>query len=181
MYRLIGIVIGVLGLSLAAQAEIYRTVDANGNVTFSDSPSKNSQRVQLPPLAIIPSMSPEEIARANGTKDKEVPASRPASYKLSFVSPVPNQTFQKPADTIDVAVALEPDLAAGDRLILSMNGNSLGDGQSTALATESLDRGAQTITARVVASTGKIMGEQSVTVFVQQPSKLMQNQAAPKR
>ncbi len=34
MYRLIGIVVGVLGLSLAAQAEIYRTVDANGNVTL---------------------------------------------------------------------------------------------------------------------------------------------------
>lgn len=178
MYRLIGIVIGVLGLSLAAQAEIYRMVDANGNVTFTDSPSKNAQRVQLPPLSIVPSLSPEDIARANG-KEKEAPAARPVSYKLSFISPEANQTFQKPADTIEVAVAVEPELTAGDRLILSSNGNSLGEGQSSALATEALDRGAHTITARVVASTGKVLGEQSVTVFVQQPTKL--NRAAPKR
>jgi hypothetical protein len=101
------------------------------------------------------------------------------SYKLSFISPEANQTFQKPADTIEVAVAVEPELTAGDRLILSSNGNSLGEGQSSALATEALDRGAHTITARVVASTGKVLGEQSVTVFVQQPTKL--NRAAPKR
>lgn len=180
MYRLIGIVIGVLGLSLAAQAEIYRMVDANGNVTFTDSPSKNAQRVQLPPLSIVPSLSPEDMARANG-KEKEAPAARPVSYKLSFISPEANQTFQKPADTIEVAVAVEPELTAGDRLILSSNGNSLGEGQSSALATEALDRGAHTITARVVASTGKVLGEQSVTVFVQQPSKNTPNRPTPKR
>jgi hypothetical protein len=64
----------ILGLilllpAMAAQAEIYRSVDAKGNVLFSDVPAPKAERVRLPPLSIIPGMSPEDMARANGSND----------------------------------------------------------------------------------------------------------------
>lgn len=163
-----------------AYAEIYRTVDAQGRVTFSDSPTKNSERVQLPPLSIVRGMTADEIARANARPDAADNKARPVSYRLNFVSPNANQVFQKPMDSIEIAVSTEPSLAAGDRVVLSMNGQALGDTQSTAVASENLERGAQAIVAKVLALNGKVMGEQSVTVFIQQPTKLNANRPKPK-
>lgn len=38
-----------------AQAEIYKTVDADGHVTYSSAPTKGSKKVDLGPLTIVPS------------------------------------------------------------------------------------------------------------------------------
>jgi hypothetical protein len=38
-----------------AQAEIYKTVDADGHVTYSSAPIKGSKKVDLGPLTIVPS------------------------------------------------------------------------------------------------------------------------------
>jgi hypothetical protein len=38
-----------------AQAEIYKTVDADGHVTYSSVPTKGSKKVDLGPLTIVPS------------------------------------------------------------------------------------------------------------------------------
>jgi hypothetical protein len=38
-----------------AQAEIYKTVDADGHVTYSSAPTKGSKKIDLGPLTIVPS------------------------------------------------------------------------------------------------------------------------------
>jgi len=38
-----------------AQAEIYKSVDADGHVTYSSTPTKGSKKVDLGPLTIVPS------------------------------------------------------------------------------------------------------------------------------
>lgn len=38
-----------------AQAEIYKTVGADGHVTYSSSPTKGSKKLDLEPLTIVPS------------------------------------------------------------------------------------------------------------------------------
>ena len=43
-----------LPLTLAAQGEIYKVVDKDGNVTFTDQrPSDTAQPMDLPPLSVI--------------------------------------------------------------------------------------------------------------------------------
>lgn len=52
LYRFL--ILSVLCHVGAAQAEIYKRVDANGHVTYSSTPLKGSQKLQLAPLQTMP-------------------------------------------------------------------------------------------------------------------------------
>lgn len=172
-----GLLLPVLLLSGVAQAEIYRSVDERGNVTFSDTPKRNAERVNLPPLSIIPGMNPEDIARANQADARQSRVNRPTRYQVSFSSPTAGQVLFKPQDTLEVAVNTDVPLAAGDRIVVSLAGRVLGE--SASVATESLDRGEHTLVARVVTEDGRMLGENSVSFNVQQPSSLAPNRRPP--
>lgn len=169
------LVSGVFGA--AAQAEIYRSVDERGNVTFSDTPKRNAERVNLPPLSIIPGMNPDDIARANRVEPRQARANRPTRYQVSFSSPTAGQVLLKPQDTLEVAVNTDVPLAAGDRILVSLAGRALGE--SASVATENLDRGEHTLVARVVTEDGRMLGESSVSFVVQQPTSLAPNRRKP--
>ena len=83
----------------------------------------------------------------------------------------------KPQDTLEVAVTTDVALAAGDRIVVSLAGRSLGE--SASVATESLDRGEHTLVARVVTEDGRMLGESSVSFTVQQPTALAPNRRKP--
>ncbi|MEQ1590329.1 MAG: DUF4124 domain-containing protein [Gallionella sp.] len=50
-------------LPLTGQAEIYKTIDADGHVTYSSSPTKGSKKIFLEPL---PTMAPPSAAPQRG-------------------------------------------------------------------------------------------------------------------
>lgn len=53
-----------------AHAEIYKIIDANGKITYSNIPAKGAQRLNLEPLSSIPSSAPSgrpRSAAANST------------------------------------------------------------------------------------------------------------------
>ena len=55
----------VLGLlvSLAATAtEIYRWIDADGNVVFSDTPIEGAEKIEIAPLPTLPAARPAPAA-----------------------------------------------------------------------------------------------------------------------
>lgn len=175
--RWVGLLLSVLLLNGLVHAEIYRSVDERGNVTFSDTPKRNAERVNLPPLSIIPGMNPDDIARANQVESRQARTNRPTRYQVSFSSPTAGQILQKPQDTLEIAVSTDVPLAAGDRVVVSLAGRSLGENAS--VATESLDRGEHTVVARVVTEDGRMLGESSVSFNVQQPSRQAPNRRKP--
>ena len=82
--RISGILLGtaVLGFCFAsqsqAQSQVYRSTDAEGNVTFSDQPTANSEKEVIPPTNVgdsveVPPPSPEPVAEPK-TVAKEPPA-----------------------------------------------------------------------------------------------------------
>jgi hypothetical protein len=159
----------MLLVGTTVHAEIYRMVDGQGNVTFTDTPVKGAQRMQLPPLSIVPGLTPEQIAQANGQTAAAEP-SRVLSYRLSVVAPKANQTFIKPNDTIEIGAVTQPQLANGDRVVILFNGKPLGEGNSAAVPTESLDRGEHRVVVQVVSGAGRVMTSEERVVYVQQPT-----------
>ncbi len=156
------------GMPLFAQAAIYKTVDAQGNVSFSDAPSSGAQIVNLPPLPIIPSLSQDQISNALAGSTASKPQ-RPGRYQVSFTAPSTDQVIRKGEGTIEVSVALKPALFAGDQVQLLLDGKALTMGTEASVATEDLDRGQHLVTARVSSPEGKLLGEASVPVNIQQP------------
>ena len=157
-----------LVMSSVAQAAIYKTTDAKGNVVYTDSPSKEAKTVDLPPLSIVPSLSAEQIAQANATNQA---TAQPAAirYQLKFAQPGAEQTVRKP-DPIGVVVNVQPALANGDNLSILLDGIVVANGNGVTISTEHMDRGAHSLAARVTNSAGKVVSEVSTTVYVQQNS-----------
>ena len=58
----------------------------------------------------------------------------------------------------------------GDRVVILFNGKPLGEGNSAAVPTESLDRGEHRVVVQVVSGAGRVMTSEERVVYVQQPT-----------
>jgi len=46
--------LALFSVSFTAQSELYKYVDKSGNVTYSNIPLKDAQKLELPPLTVVP-------------------------------------------------------------------------------------------------------------------------------
>jgi len=102
-------------LSLAAHAEIYKQVDAEGHVTYSNVPTKGAAKLDLEPLSVIPATKP----KAAGT---------PAGF------PKVDAETQKKRD--DTRQKLLEDELAGEQKLLAEAQKALKDGEAVRLGDE---------------------------------------------
>lgn len=168
MKRLIRIALGVsailcVNLSMAA---VYKSVDSNGNVIYSDAPSKNAREINLPPISIVPSLSPVDVARAGEIPDPK-PQAQVTQYQLNFVSPLPDQVVRKP-ESVGVNVNSIPALSNGDMMTILLDGVVIAHGNAATVSTENLDRGVHSLSVRVMNTAGQVISQSSTSLNVQQ-------------
>ena len=53
-----------------AAAEVYRNVDAQGNVTFSDEPSEGSEAVQVKPVTTVTLPKPQNVRETEKLREE---------------------------------------------------------------------------------------------------------------
>ena len=65
--------LALFSISLIAQSEVYKYVDKNGNITYSDARLDNSQKLELPPLTVVPrtNREREETQAPESVTDKD--------------------------------------------------------------------------------------------------------------
>lgn len=168
MKALIHIALGLSAILVAnvSVAAVYKSVDANGNVVYSDEPSKNAKEISLPPISIVPSLTPVDLARASTVQDP-TPQPRVTQYQLSFVSPLPDQVIRKP-DSVNVTVNSVPALANGDVMTILLDGVVIANGNSATVSTENLDRGTHSLAARVMNANGQVVNQSSSSLNILQ-------------
>jgi Domain of unknown function (DUF4124) len=54
----------LFSFSCTTQSEVYKHVDENGNVTYSNTPLEDSKKLSLPPLIVMPGTDLESKSRA---------------------------------------------------------------------------------------------------------------------
>ncbi|WP_410211432.1 DUF4124 domain-containing protein [Aquirhabdus sp.] len=157
----------ILMMSCHTQAAVYKKVDADGNVSFSDVPDKSAQLINVAPLSTVAALSPEQIAKTLKRDDTVQPAgNRAENYTLTIISPTPDQTFQRAADAFSANVQVQPDLKNGDRLVLLVDGKTSSD----QIPAGELDRGTHQFEAKVLSSNGRVLTSKVVSFNVQQSS-----------
>ena len=163
------LILAGLTLSLAAASqEIYRWVDKDGIVHYSDQP--DSPNAEL--ISVIESNSYEgEEATPDSSDPAADSAPEVSSYgSLSMVQPSPNQVFFG-ADAVVTAVAeLQGSLQPGHSVVFSLNGDQR---PSEGLATEfsGLARGTYYVSATILDQNGTpVISSQQTTFHVRQPS-----------
>ena len=161
-----------LALTGLANAQIYKSVDANGVVTFSDTPPKDSQTKveQIETPATVNAMQATPIAPADSEErdGNEVGIDR----VIGIVSPTDNATIPMGAGIFDVAVDTTPELGDSESVELYLDEEKVGEAQTELTWTLNyVIRGAHKLEAKWVTEDGAILAtSEPITVFVLRPS-----------
>lgn len=157
-------------LSGGVSAEIYRSVDQDGNVVYSDQPGQGGKKVQLPEISTY---EPKPIPPGTLTPTPAEAAPAAPAPKLRFVQPGADETIFDNQGNLDVALRVEPPLKPDQRLALQLDGGTPTEIGTSSYHYSGLDRGTHTLQAWVVGHSGEPVGEQtSVTFHLRQASKL---------
>ncbi|TNE95394.1 MAG: DUF4124 domain-containing protein, partial [Gammaproteobacteria bacterium] len=154
--------------TLPASAEVYKTVDEQGNVTYTDTPpsdDKSAEPVKLPAINTQPGLQPQA---SNGKK----PAEHSGYKEVSILAPAQDATIPPGQLNVVVQVFLEPALKAGHRVQLLHNGQAYGEpAYATSFSIDSLIRGEHSLKAQVVDENGAVIAQSSsVTIHVKRAS-----------
>jgi hypothetical protein len=159
------------GCAVATAATVYKWVDDNGVVHYSDQPHENAQKVELkaPQTYTAPKTPATPVqSRSNAPTKPAAP-----TYQSCAVSePTADQVFMN-TDTVTAGVVVNPPVKPGDRAIVTLDGQQVpgvpaNGGQFTI---SPVDRGSHSIQMSVQDSTGAtVCISSAVTFHVHQPS-----------
>ena len=171
-----------LSLTIAAgalTAQVYKTVDEDGNVTYTDQPPKDgSQPITLPEISVIEAPTYEKTASAAEEKAAgEDPDEKPLRFlrkhyaDFSIVSPQQEESIWYSQDVITVAWSTTYQLQAGMQVIVSVDGAQQAVTNERVIPVTGLDRGEHTVTAELKdARNRRIATAKPVIFFIRQPN-----------
>lgn len=163
-------------LSGPAHAEVYRSVNEQGEVVFSDTKTPGSERVRLPAL---PTYTPPPIP---DSRPASGPKTESDSYTaFSFLKPKNDEIVRNNLGIIQVQLQLSPalDYKNKHRIQYYMDGKRHGQlVDKTAIVLSNIDRGSHTLSAVVYDEDGQeLISTRTITVNVERRS-LLQGQDA---
>ncbi|MBE9540239.1 MAG: DUF4124 domain-containing protein [Proteobacteria bacterium] len=155
----------LLAFPLAVSAQIYKTVDENGNTVFTDKPpaGRSSEKVQLGTTNSAP--PPPPVSRP----EKAVAAEEKFEISVNIVSPAQDTTIAIGyAGNFSVEAQLTPPLAKGIYAQLLMDGTPIGGPQShNAWSLNNVFRGSHILTVVLTNAGGDHLAESPpITVHV---------------
>ncbi|GAB1255845.1 hypothetical protein NBRC116494_03470 [Aurantivibrio plasticivorans] len=145
-------------------ADVYKTVDEHGNITYSDSPSgSSSEKVQLKEDNRMPAPALPATPSAPRQSEEESPEQEiPTSYSVSITFPTHEYHVPPGERSLTVSTKTDPELHSSHTVKVSDNGSML-DGSTI----NHITPGTHSISAKVVDKRGKTLGRAAaVTVYV---------------
>ena len=165
MKRFAAVFLGFLVLSSMVTADpLYKWVDAQGNVHYSDKPQPGAKKIVLPkastytpPKATTPPPPPPDNDRGQAAD---------APYTAVTISSPADQATIWNTDTVTVSVTVAPALHPGDSVTISLD-NQTQTVTGTSATFSGLERGPHTVSA----SLGSLAAT-PITFYIQKTSKI---------
>lgn len=155
-------------LSTTQAATVYKKVDENGNLIFSDTPMEDSEKLDVQP---VPTMKLPK-ARPIRSQPKEKP-SKLTYDSITITAPQADQHFINNQGRVSVTVQLQPKLHPKHQLQLLFNGvKRAGPSANTTFEFSNLERGSYSAIAQVVDDKGNVVtSSPSVSFHIQRAFK----------
>ena len=158
-----------LACSVALATTVYKWVDDNGVIHYSDQPHPNAQKLQVQGVQTYSS----NAASVRAPAESESGSTPTNPYKgCAIAQPLDQQNLPN-AQSVFIRVAADPVPRGGDRIFITMDGQGLNGGQPTGLSfnVTPIERGAHSVSAQIRSTDGQVLCQTpSVTFYVQQPN-----------
>ena len=177
MYKRTLLVPALLLCAAAASAQVYKWVDEDGVIHYSDQPVAGAELVTLPKrsngntVAAPRQRATTPRATAEAADTSASPAPEPFTYSaISFTAPAAEETLWNIGGVLSVSLALQPALQSGHRLRVYFDGEPQ-DQRTTSFQIQEVWRGEHNLQAEVVDESGTLMiRSEPMRFYVQQSS-----------
>lgn len=169
------------GFAPGARAEVYKVVDENGNVTYTDqAPGPDARPMVLRELSVIspqvaaPKAGTEQAAEADAAVEGEqdvmsIRELRRAYRDFRIVSPMQEQHVWGTGNEVTIAWGAQYPLQPGMMVTIYVDGQAQPPTTQSAISMGSMDRGEHQVYAELVDSQNRrIALAETVTFFVRQ-------------
>lgn len=164
-----GILLLAWASAQAGQGRIFKTVDADGNVVFTDIPPREDQTGQQIVIEDPNSFAPEAAAAPTDQWIVEPEADAeeaPFAYRsLAIASPADDEAVRENAGNVTVVTNVNPNLRTGHVMRLLVDGQAAGEGRQAEFSLENVDRGTHTLTVEIVDDNGDVLIRSPSTTF----------------
>ena len=159
-------------------AQVYKIVDKDGNVTYTDqAPADGSPPIELRPISVIeapiyataPAATQEDSVSADG-KEMSLTYLRKNYQDFAIVSPQQEESVWRPEGPIPVAWNTQYALQDGMQVTLFLDGKKHSSTTQQMVAMTGLERGEHVLTAELRDVKNRVIAKaEPVTFFVRQP------------
>jgi len=168
-----------------AAAQIYKTVDENGNVIYTDQPpDPDAKPVDLPTLSVIESVKAPEPVESEQVEPGEEAVTdirelRRGYRDFQITKPAQDEYIEGTGNAVTIVWDTRYALQPGMMVIISLDGTRLEPTVTSAVTVQQMDRGEHTVSAKLVDAQMRVIADASpVTFYVRQFS---QNFGGPAR
>ena len=166
------LILTLLASSAAWSDRVYRHVDEDGNVTFTDEPPDgDSEEVKIHPITVMPLPRPQ----ARSTQDEpEDETEESAGYEaLAITKPEHDTAFWRASGDIVIEVNVQPELRQNHTLELELDGERTQQSRESRFEITNIDRGTHEAVVHIVDDGGETVKSSELTRFtVHRPSRL---------
>jgi hypothetical protein len=148
----------------AISQQIYKTVDEDGNVVFTDIPPKDDEVgeqivVEQPNSFSVGEGAGEASQWIVEPEAAEADAEEPRERYLSLaiVSPADDEAVRENAGNVTILTEPTPHLKVGHRMRLIMDGQPVQEGRQAQFKLENVDRGTHTIVTEILDEQGRVL------------------------
>ena len=161
-------------LSVSVAAEVYRQVDAQGNVTYTDEPSGQSpaEKVKIRPITTVTLPKPEAVREPEQLREK-VQKEGSAYSRVGFIAPGDEQAFYSGSGNVSFQVSSSPGLQRGHKYEVTLDGQPVGQSEEGTVTVHNIDRGTHQAGVGIVDRSGiTIKTGETIRFTVHRPSVL---------
>ena len=114
----------IVGISLMSNADVYRWVDDEGNVEFTDEPREGAVKIEVGPTATITLPKLKDVGGLDTENDEQTPARDPYN-KLDITFPKNDAAFTTGTGEVTVMMDVAPSLYPNHSLRLTLDGTQV--------------------------------------------------------
>lgn len=174
MTRTLAALLLLLMPALAPAAEVYRWVDKDGVVHYTDKPpSKDAKPAQLPPIQTVTGGLGARKGPPPATAAVPEPGGAPPPLVLTIVAPRPDETFRSAERSVTVSVALQSPLPAGAGLLYLLDGSAQNPAPTRDLSfvMTGVERGSHLLAVAAVDAAGRELARSPPVIVHMKPPK----------
>jgi hypothetical protein len=160
--------------SFTVFADLYKGIDDDGNVIYSDKPINNSKKFTPPSLTIVdaPKVAPKKETASKAPEKDNTDDEKATGYKyktFKITAPANDETiWNQPQLMVELSVKPELNKAEGHNIWLLMDGRPLvKKSNKLSLPIGRADRGTHTLQAQIKDKKGKVLKRtKTITIYI---------------